>query len=134
MGLAAKVAGLPLRTLQRWTDRGVLTPSMAQGQGKGSVDVFSFADLVLLRTLGHLREQGGFSLHQIKKALAALGQLHASQDLNQLHLVGSGADIYLWQGEQVTSLLQQPGQMAFLWSIHLGRIQKEVKAALQEVA
>lgn len=133
VGIAAKVAGLNLRTVQRWTDQGVIIPSISQGKGKGSVDVFSFSDVVTLRTLGRLK-QAGISLQQIKKALEALEQIRTTRDLHNIHLVSTGADIYLSTGRAVTSLLKQPGQMAFLWIIPLAEVQAEVKEALRKAA
>ncbi len=132
-GIAARVASLNQRSLQRWIDNGLIRPSIFQGSRRGEFDLFSFSDLVMLRAISQLR-QSGFSLASIRKALAALEQIRRRRKLENVHLIGMGKDIQLWQGEQATSLLQQPGQMAFRWAINLGQIQQEVRAALKDAA
>jgi DNA-binding transcriptional MerR regulator len=132
-GVAAWVAGLNLRTLQRWTDQGVITPSVQQGQGKGSRDLFSFSDLVALRTFGRLRAMG-LSLQAIKKALAVLRANDPGADLAGYSLVSDGREIYQKTGQQMRALVRRPGQLAFVWAIDLGDVQNEVRHALRLVA
>ncbi len=132
-GVAARISGINYRTLARWIDNGLVTPSVHQGQKNGDWDRFSFSDLVILHAIGQLKT-GGISLAKIKKALMVLKQIRQEQELEHIHLVGNGRDIFLWQGDELTSLLHQPGQQAFLWAIPLGTAKQEVETALAQVA
>ncbi len=132
-GIAARVSGLNLRTLQRWTDQGVITPSVQQGKGKGSRDIFSFGDLVALRTLGELRA-AGLSLQGMKKALAVLRANNPEADLAGYRLVFDGREIYQATGQEYRALLRKPNQLAFVWAVDLGDIQNEVRLALRRAA
>lgn len=132
-GAAARVVGMNVRTLQRWTDRGMIQPSLGKTQGRGHRDLFSFNDLVAIKTAVRLRERG-ISLQSIQKALAFLRQYDSAANLANTYLVSDGKDIYEKSRGQMRSLLRRPGQMAFVWEIDLGEIQQEVRQALREAA
>jgi hypothetical protein len=52
---AAELSGLPYPTLSFLRARGIVTPSVRVGGNKGAANVYSFADLVALRSLCELR-------------------------------------------------------------------------------
>ncbi len=132
-GTAARVVGIKLRTLQRWADQGLIPPSLKEAHGKGYRDLFSFTDLVAFKTAARLRDMG-VSLQAIKKALAYLRQYDSAASLANTYLVSDGADIYEKSGQAMRSLLRKPGQMVFVWTLDLGEIQQEVRAALRKAA
>jgi DNA-binding transcriptional MerR regulator len=132
-GTAARVVGMNLRTLQRWADKGFTPPSIREGHGKGGKDLFSFRDLVGIKTAARLRAMG-VSLQAIKKALAYLRQQDSAASLASTYLVSDGKDIYEKSGAALRSLLRKPGQMAFVWTLDLGEIEQEVRAALRKAA
>jgi DNA-binding transcriptional MerR regulator len=133
VGIAAQVSGIKLRTLQRWADQGFIVPSVQQGKGKGSWDLFSFADLVALRAARRLREQG-LSLQALKKAVVALRQLDTSASLAKYALVSDGREVWTQTNGQPIALLRQPGQIGFSWAMDLSLIEKEVRRALRKAA
>lgn len=119
--------------VQRWANQGLITPSIHRGQGRGDWDLFSFTDLVALKTATRMR-QTGVSLQAIKKALLYLQRQDRSANLANTFLVSDGRDIYAKQGDEVRSLLRQPGQLVFAWVIDVGVVQQEVRAALKKIA
>ena len=131
--IAAKVTGLPVIKVQRWTNDGLVTPSIHQGKGRGDWDLFSFADLVALKTAARLR-QSGVSLQAIRKALQYLQQHDSSITLANTYLVSDGKDMYEKRGQEMQSLLRKPGQLVFTWVIDLGAIEQEVRQALRKIA
>ena len=72
---AAALSGVPVTTINRWARQGVLTPSVAPGP---RTRLWSWADLLLLRTIRWYREDKGLkgpsalSLQKVRQALEAL--------------------------------------------------------------
>lgn len=72
---AAALSGVPVTTINRWARQGVLTPSIAPGP---RTRLWSWADLLLLRTIRWYREDKGLigpsavSLQKIRQALEAI--------------------------------------------------------------
>lgn len=133
VGLIAKVVGANIRTLQSWTEKGLVSPSIREGHRHGPKDVYSFSDIVAFRTIVKLREKN-VSLQAIKKAVAWLRQYDSTVSLAQVCLVSDGADIYEKKGAAVRSILRNPGQTVFTWVLDLGEVQQEVRRALREAA
>lgn len=64
---AARVTGVSPRRIRYWDTTGVLTPSLASGTQRGAFNrIYSFRDLVGLRTLGELRDRCDFSLQKLR--------------------------------------------------------------------
>lgn len=73
-GDAARLTGVRYRTLDYWARSGFLQPSAATANGKGSDRLYSFRDLVALRTAGRLR-RAGVGLSAIRAVLDELARL-----------------------------------------------------------
>ncbi len=128
-GQAARLSRTPYRTLDYWAKSGFLAPSLAPARGKGSQRRYSFADLVALRVASLLREQG-ISLRQLRRVVARLRERGYDAPLAQAYLVSDGRDVYERRGDELTSLLRQPGQGTFLWVLNLGEVEQALRAEL----
>ena len=49
---AARISGVPLRTVDYWARVGTLKPSVAEARGTGSERLYSLVDVMALRALG----------------------------------------------------------------------------------
>lgn len=131
--LAAKLAGLNYRKLDYYARTGLVRSSVAAASGYGSRRLYSFADLVALRMVRELRDQG-LTLRRIRKAVEVL-----RRDWPKAGDLGSGARIVTdgkgaWlalDSERLVSLLDQAGQVEWRAVVNVGRIAAEVRVALE---
>lgn len=90
---AAKVANVSPRRVRYWADTGVLVPSVLYDTStspRGTL--YSFPDVVGLRTLGILRDRHGLSLQNLRRAADFL-RSHARQPWSELRLWVRGNDL-----------------------------------------
>jgi len=67
---ALRLTGASRRRLSYWVDTGLIAPSIQRGEGRGRVRLFSFANLLELRTAVWLRDK--VSLQLIRKIVERL--------------------------------------------------------------
>lgn len=130
--VASRVSGVPMPTLHSWVHSGFIAPSIMGAAGTGIVRVWSFRDLVALRTARRLRD-AGVSLQSLRKAVAALRGF-GIDGLASARLVISGEDVLLAHGDaelgaQLTSLLRHPGQRA-MHLVVIADVIRELEEAL----
>lgn len=123
---ACAAAGIIYRMLDYWARTGLIEPSICSGDGSGAQRLYSFRDVLLLKTVKRLLDTG-ISLHQIRAAVHYLRDC-ASVDLPQVTLMSDGANVYeCTSPDEVVDLLQG-GQGVF--GIALGRVWREVEENL----
>ncbi|TXI64288.1 MerR family transcriptional regulator [Mycolicibacterium mageritense] len=86
------VVGITYRQLDYWARTELVQPSIATASGSGSVRLYSFRDLLVLRIVKRLLD-AGISLANIRTAVAALRDRGVT-DLTDLTLVSDGVGIY----------------------------------------
>lgn len=86
------VVGITYRQLDYWARTELVQPSIATASGSGSVRLYSFRDLLVLRIVKRLLD-AGVSLANIRTAVAALRDRGVT-DLTDLTLVSDGVGIY----------------------------------------
>lgn len=90
---AAKVVKVSPRRIAYWARQGVLVPSVLSVPGAPIAhSLYSFADLVGLRTLGILRDRYGLSLQSLRQAAEFLRQ-HSDQPWSELRFWVRGHDL-----------------------------------------
>ena len=89
---ACAVVGITYRQLDYWARTELVQPSIATATGSGSVRLYSFGDLLVLRVVKRLLD-AGISLVNIRSAVAAL-RGRGVTDLAGLTLVSDGVGIY----------------------------------------
>ncbi len=131
---AARLSGLSLAMVNYLCRTGVAEPTCDCLRGHGSCRHYSFGDLVALRLLKRLSENG-ISVLRLKKAMQGLRKHHPEITLTSLpasHVVTNGKDLYLHQhGESLERVFD--GQFAFGFVIELAPIQQEIARMLDEV-
>ena len=127
---AVRLSGVPYKTLDFWAKTGLIVPSIVQASGKGSDRIYSFRDLVALRVAKKLRESG-ISLQSLRTVVIHL-QHHVGLEspLSETFLVSDGRDLLEVRGDEISSLLRRPGQIAFAWVLDLRGVVEEVRTRM----
>jgi DNA-binding transcriptional MerR regulator len=133
----AKITGASLKQLIHWDLTGLVQPSVAQAKGKGTRRVYSFLDVLAIRTAVMLRREG-ISLQKVRRCLKYLRdhQPEVEQPLATLNFITDGASVFMLsdnpgracQDRKVTDTLAG-GQLLLM--VPIGRIACE---AHREVA
>jgi uncharacterized protein (DUF433 family)/DNA-binding transcriptional MerR regulator len=111
--IAATLSGASLRQLQYWRSGGehaLFVPELPKAGGRV---LYSFRDVVGLRTFVYLRE--AVSLQRIRKAVENLRELGNSEHLSQYQLVVAGKSIVLVEPghDAAVDLVEWPGAQRF---------------------
>jgi len=127
-GQAARYSGVPYKTLDFWARTEFIVPSVLESTGKGTARIYSFRDLIALRTALKLR-QAGISLQALRMVVARLEELDGLESpLAETYLASDGFDVFIKHGDEIRSVLRRPGQVAFTWVLDLSGIVQEVVA------
>lgn len=125
------LTGVPYKRLDSWANSGFLIPSIAEADGTGSRRLYSFQDLVTLRTAKILRD-AGISLQGLRKVVQCLRDTHGmARLLAHTRLVIVGEDVVIVQTEgDLMRVLRHPGQHVLRVVIDVGRL---VQALCEQV-
>jgi DNA-binding transcriptional MerR regulator len=92
---AAKVAGLPPRTVDYWAKTGFIAPSIADATGRGTEREYSFDDLVALCVARGLRK-AGISMQALRLIVTGLrAKKGVRNPLAESRLIAVGSDVDL---------------------------------------
>ena len=107
--VAAALSGASLRQLQYWRQRRNGEPLLTPEVRAGGRVLYSFRDVMALRTFVYLREQ--LPLQRIRKAVSKLGELGDGAHLSAYRLYVSGSSI-VWaeSDDKLVDLVEMPGQ------------------------
>lgn len=135
-GEAARLAGLKYATLAYWDRSGFLRPSVAEarGAGKGRGRVYSFRDLVALRTATELRKQG-ISLQSIRAVVRYLQGHGMESPLAEAKLIvppKSREVLVVRDPERLWSALREPGQGVMRMVVEIGMVERELRRDLSK--
>lgn len=105
---AAAIVGISYRQLDYWARTDLIRPSLADASGSGSRRLYSYRDLLELRVVKSLLD-AGIKLESVRKAFEYL-RTHVDTDIASAHLVISGGDVILCDGEQLIDVMRNSGQ------------------------
>lgn len=126
---ACAVAGITYRQLDYWARTGLIEPSMQNAQGSGTIRLYSFYDILVLKVVKRLLDTG-VSLQNIRAAIDHL-RTQGVEDLSSITLMSDGASIYECRSDDEVIDLLRGGQGVF--GIALGSIVNEVEATLSDL-
>jgi DNA-binding transcriptional MerR regulator len=115
-GQVVRLTGVSFRQLDHWAWTGFLPPTGGEGpytpgsSTQRQARLYTFQDLVRIRTVGELRRQG-VPLQVIRKALDRLQQF-ADDPLRKLKLVAIANDVYVCHSQEEVERATD-GQLAF---------------------
>ena len=122
-----RVVGITYRQLDYWARTGLVTPSVRDAGGSGTQRLYSFQDLLVLKTIKQLLDTG-VSLQKVRPAIEYLRE--EGRPLSGVTLMSDGKRIFLCESsDQVFDLLQR-GQGVF--GIALDRVQSDLERSVRK--
>lgn len=111
-----------------------MRPGVIDAKGKGSRRLYSFRDLVALRTAKELRDMG-VPLQTLRKVVGFLRRVKGLENpLAEARLVVSGNDVLFVQNqEELVSLLRTPGQGVLRLVLDLPKIIEELREEVKKL-
>jgi predicted RNase H-like HicB family nuclease len=125
---ACAITGITSRQVTHWDARGVVKPSVCPASGRGSRRLYSYIDLLVLRTVRSLREQG-VSLQKVRKCIQYLRRRFpdVSMPLDFCTLITDGTEVYLIEDEStLIATVKRQGQRAFL-QLSIAALDRELR-------
>ena len=102
---AASIVGITYRQLDYWARTDLVRPSLADASGSGSRRLYSYRDLLELRVIKSLLD-AGIKLESVRTAFEYLRE-HVDTDIAAAHLVISGSDVLLCDGDQLIDVMRR---------------------------
>ncbi len=125
-----RIVGISYRQLDYWARTALVRPSIRDAGGSGTQRLYSFQDLVLLRTIKKLLD-AGVSLQRIRKAIGFLRE-QLKTEPEGVTLMSDGQGIYACESpDEVMDLLQR-GQGVF--GIAIDKVWTDVEGSLRKTA
>ena len=124
--LTAEVVGITYRQLDYWARTGLVVPSLAEAAGSGSRRRYSYADLVRLKVIKRLLDNG-IKLEKVR-AIFDYIRSELQEDISSAGLVIDGASAAIVRGQDGLIDALQKGQGV----LPLSNIGQEVDAAIIE--
>ena len=109
--IACQVAGITYRQLDYWARTNLVNPSIRTARGSGSQRLYSFKDVLVLKTVKRLLDTG-ISLQNIRVAVDSLRD-RGVNDLAELTLVSDGTTVYECRSNDEVIDLLAGGQGVF---------------------
>lgn len=103
--LTATLTGATRPQLYRWRKDELLVPEVSPERPP----LYSFRDVVALRTVVHLRSE--ISLQRIKRAFATLSDFELTDHPSAYQFASDGKSIAVWTDEGFMDLVKNPGQV-----------------------
>jgi DNA-binding transcriptional MerR regulator len=123
-----KIVGISYRQLDYWARTGLVRPSIQDAGGSGTQRLYSFEDLVVLRTIKKLLD-AGVSLQRIRKAIGFLRD-HLNREPQGVTILSDGSGIYACESPTEVMDLLQRGQGVF--GIALDKVWTDVEGSLRK--
>jgi DNA-binding transcriptional MerR regulator len=125
-----KIVGISYRQLDYWARTGLVRPSIRDAGGSGTQRLYSFEDLVVLRTIKKLLD-AGVSLQRIRKAIGFLRD-QLDREPQGVTIMSDGSGIYACESPTEVMDLLQRGQGVF--GIALDKVWTDVEGNLKRTA
>ncbi len=132
---ASQIVGASIRQVIHWDKVGLVKPSIRSATGRGSGRLYSYIDLLALKTVESLREDG-ISLQKIQKCVRYIRKHlpDVRQPLGFCKLIAVGQTIYMARDRQtLIDTIKLPGQHAHLSLIvDISGIDQELRAIIHK--
>ena len=128
---AASIVGISYRQLDYWARTDLIRPSVSDAAGSGSRRLYSYNDLLELRVIKSLLD-AGIKLESVRQAFTYLRN-NVGTDIASAHLVISGSDVVLCDGDQLIDVMRRAGQ-GVLNVLPLGGVKLDLDAQLVALA
>ena len=127
---ASRIAGVSLRQIQYWDERGFIRPSVRTAQGRGSKRLYSFHDLLCLKVMKDLTHRG-LSLHKVRRCLKPLRRYAArpGQALESLKYLTDGEKLFIITSDREKIL--DAIDREFVFSLGIGNLVRDLNSSLR---
>ncbi|HET7392798.1 MAG TPA: MerR family transcriptional regulator [Candidatus Binatia bacterium] len=130
---ASRIAGVSLRQIQYWDERGFIRPSVKAAQGRGSKRLYSFHDLLCLKVMKDLTHRG-LSLQKVRRCLQPLRRYRAEHGraLESLRYLTDGEKLFVLTSdrEKIFDAIDRH----FVFSVGIGNLVRELNSSLRRSA
>ncbi|AWS47893.1 DUF433 domain-containing protein [Streptosporangium sp. 'caverna'] len=114
--LAAALSGASIGQLSYWRRN----PPVLEPEYRTSNKVlYSYRDVVALRSLAYLRQRNELSLQKIRVSIRNLRDLGKTEHLSEYRLVKSGNTVIVVDGDEAIDLLRKPGNSVLAELVHV---------------
>ncbi|MDD3237300.1 MAG: MerR family transcriptional regulator [Candidatus Gastranaerophilales bacterium] len=134
----ASLTGASVSQLNMWDKRGLSSPSVLKSSGRGSVRLYSFKDIVEVKTIVYLRDNN-ISLKNIKMAIDYLKHtFDYKSPLSELVLISNGKDVLCAPQGEINDIsarwiaANKNGQLVMRFMVPLGAITQTIDAAIKK--
>lgn len=130
---ASRIAGVSLRQIQYWDERGFIRPSVRTAQGRGSKRLYSFHDLLCLKVMKDLTHRG-LSLQKVRRCLKPLRRYTAQpgQALESLKYLTDGERLFVITSDREKIL--DAIDREFVFSLGIGNLVRDLNSSLRRSA
>jgi DNA-binding transcriptional MerR regulator len=129
---AAQYAKVPYASVDYWARTRLVVPSLAEANGTGTDRRYSFGDLVALRLVKELREQG-IPTQALRKAVERVREV--KNPLSECRLLVIGATVvWVKSDDEVIDVLRHPGQRILPFTVRVVDYPRVVQAISLAIA
>ena len=128
---AAEIVGITYRQLDYWARTDLVRPSVADATGSGSRRRYSYRDLLELKVVKTLLDNG-IKLESVREAFSYLRD-HLGEDIASAQLIISGGSAILVRDDDEMLDVLKRGQGVMTNLLSLGGVQREVDDAIVEL-
>jgi DNA-binding transcriptional MerR regulator len=130
---ASRIAGVSLRQIQYWDERGFIRPSVRTAHGRGSKRLYSFHDLLCLKVMKDLTDHG-LSLQKVRRCLQPLRRYTAQprQALESLKYLTDGEKLFVITSDREKIL--DAIDREFVFSVGIGNLVRELNSSVRRAA
>ena len=125
----ASIVGITYRQLDYWARTDLVRPSLVDAAGSGSRRKYSYQDLLELRVIKSLLD-AGIKLESVRKAFAYMRE-HMDTDIAAAHLVLSGGDVMICDGDQLVDVMNRAGQGVLVNVLALGGVKSSLDSQIE---
>lgn len=127
---AAEIAGITYRQLDYWARTDLVRPSIADATGSGSRRRYGYRDLLELKVVKTLLDNG-IKLESVRTVFSYLRD-QLGEDIASAQLVIANGTAVLVREDELVDLLRE-GQFVMGSILSLGGVQREVDAAIVDL-
>lgn len=127
---AAEIAGISYRQLDYWARTDLVRPSVTDATGSGSRRRYAYRDLLELKTVKTLLDNG-IKLESVRTVFGYLRD-QLGEDIASAQLVIANGTAVLVREDELVDLLRE-GQFVMGSILSLGGVQREVDAAIVDL-
>ena len=131
----SQIIGASARQISHWDKQGIVKPSIGSASGRGSRRLYSYTDLLALKTVKSLRD-GNVSLQKVRKCVTYLRRHlpDITQPLSMCKLVAFGDTVLLIRDEQaLVDTVTRPGQAAHWDLIDIAELHRELQGTVLQL-